>query len=298
MHFQLTGVLVKSGFIQTIVNQAASAFVMLAVYSVLIDNMYGWPDWVLMILWRHNPLHFYLWGSQHSEFLGDGPISPGEEVAEKTRNPALFYLKTLGGSTLFHCTQLSTRTSSPLSWTAVLSFPLPHCSQFWALLLLIHYEFESDATLSLGLFQGSECNSSNRKFLWQGKEWKEGWLVYSGRWVEYFSPLCRPSEKGQCLHWARLFLMSPQGQLRSSRERENDTRPPTLEGLERRKRGTKFPLSESHLEVSRTWYFKKWLLMASNLEMIKLRNKGQKESYTACLLQGPSHTWERISCRF
>lgn len=60
------------------------------------------------------------------------------------------------------------------------------------------------------------------------------------------SPPCRPSEKGQCLHWARLFLMHPQGQLRSSRKRENDTRPPTLEGLERRKRGTKFPHSESH----------------------------------------------------
>lgn len=38
----------------------------------------------------------------------------------------------------------------------------------------------------------------------------------------------------------------------------------------------------------------KWLLMASNLEMIKLRSKGQKESYITCLLQGPSHAWERI----
>lgn len=42
----------------------------------------------------------------------------------------------------------------------------------------------------------------------------------------------------------------------------------------------------------------KLLLMASNLEMIKLRGKGQEESCIACLLQGPSHAWERIFCHF
>lgn len=116
-------------------------------------------------------------------------------------------------------------TSSPLSWY-LLSSPscCPTPSSFELCYSSSPFEFESNATLSLGLFRGSACNSYNRKFLWQGKEWKEGSLVYSGRWMEYFSPLCRPSEKGQCLHCARLFLMSPRGQLRSSRERKkNDT---------------------------------------------------------------------------
>lgn len=200
-----------------------------------------------MILWRHNPLHFYLWGSQHSELLGDGPISPGEEVAEKTRNPAL------GGSTLFHCTQLSTRTSSPLSWH-LLSSP-SHCpttpsselcysSSTNSLKAMLHFHWVCFKAQSAA--RTTESSSGNAK---NGR--RAGWSTLVGEWntsVLCVAPVRRDSAYTELGYFSWVHKVS-WGHQREGKWHTASYPWGTWEEKERHKVSTlRIP--------SRTWYFK------------------------------------------
>lgn len=105
-------------------------------------------------------------------------------MAEKTRNPALFYLKTLGGSTLFHCTQLSTRTSSPLSWhllsspshcPAAPSFGLCYSSSTVSLKAMLHFHWVC--------FKAQSATRPTESSSGKGKNGRRaGWSTLVGEW--------------------------------------------------------------------------------------------------------------------
>lgn len=111
---------------------------MLAVRSALIDNMYGWPDWVLMIPWRHNPLHLSPTRKPTFRVIrGWANITWGGSGGEDSK-PSPILLKHSWGfySVPLHLIIHWNFTPSFLA-SAGLSFTLPHPSQFRALLLLV-----------------------------------------------------------------------------------------------------------------------------------------------------------------